>query len=447
MKQYSFDQIAGYGKEKKSLRDVCGLLQSADRLSEMGIRLPGGILLVGEPGVGKTVMAEALIAGSGLACERFDAEACDEDDRPLAAFLSALADRARDKAPCILFFDELDKLLGHVGYRGPSYDMAATRAFLHMIDSLRDSRVTVLAVVNDEDMLSAAIRRSGRFDRTIRIGLPEQRDRYEILRHYAAGKPTAAGIDYDKLARDSAGMSGADIECVMNEAGLLAVSRNRRLIRQSDIEYAMECKRFQGTEHESRLNEVSLRIVAAHEIGHTVVTLALCPEWLSSVTLLPFGESQGHMKLARREDTIPSRSSLEAEIAIMTAGREGEKLFYPYESFAGARDDMMRAYRIAERLVTQEGLYGLEYLTPEPDGPFEASPVSDNKLHACENMIHSVIESAMRRASDILSANRGLMAVLIDRLMTVRELTLTGEEVREIAAAYGLNDGKKAGTA
>ncbi len=397
------------------------LLRRSDELRGLGIRLPRGVLLVGEPGVGKTVMAEALIAESGLPCVRVTGENAEDD--PPAVRLTRCAAEAREQAPCILFIDELDKLLCLMDDGVTLSGGSAPGMLLHLMDKLRDTGVTVLSAPNDERLANHAFSRSGRFDRVIRIAMPSENDRREILRHYAASLPMAPRIDYDLLARESIGMTGADLESTLNEAGLRAFSAGHRRIRQTDVEGAFESLRFRGDSRDNTLSPEKTRVVAAHESGHTLITLLLDSDALAGVTIRPVGDAQGHTTNAPDTMVLCTLSDILDRMTMLAGGRAAERLMFPDEVYLGSSDDLGKAWQMAECLLREEGVFGPEYLCPRGNGPFDIRDESDARLSRREARVTALLEEASERAARLLAANRETLERLTAELAAREALT------------------------
>lgn len=424
-----FEKIAGYTSEKKSLRELALLFRSHRELAGMGVRLPRGLLISGEPGVGKTVMAEALIAAAGVPCIRVSVAdvACDE---VLASYLESKFDEAACAAPAIVFMDELDKLVGGADrYASGCFDMDNTRQLLQVMNDHRDAGITVVATVNDLDMVCSALKRSGRFDRILKVGLPTPDDRREIIRYYMAGKATDDSVDVDLFTKMSAGMSGADIECLFNEAGIHALLEKREAIGQRDIDFAIEQKLFHGTPRETAMSDLKKQLVATHEAGHLVAGLLTDPDNVVSVAILPQGESEGHVSMAQDHDVM-SFEQIENRIIVALAGKASETVFFPNRFYLGSADDIRYALSTAEHLVGEEGLCGLAYCVfPSRCSPFGG--VSDSRRQwRIGEKVDELAQTCFRKALTLIEQNRELVAFFARQL--TEHYALTREEIMRL---------------
>ena len=431
MKKMSFENIAGYESEKKSLKEICFLLQKYGELQDMGIRLPHGVLLGGEPGVGKTVMAQALIAESGVPCVRVSAGEADTDE--LSEYLEVCFSEAMKSAPSIVFMDELDKLVGDVeSFRG-TYNMANTRKVLQVINDHKDDGIVVVATVNDMHMLCEAFKRSGRFDRILDIPLPSFEDRLSIFDYYCKGKPISKRIDHEYVAKMTAGMSGADIECLVNEAGIHAVLEKSRTVRQKDFDFAVGQKVFNGTSRENTLSDDENLVIATHEAGHLVAGLINNPDGVTGVSILPQGESAGHCGITMADNELATLEKVQNLIVGMLAGKASEQLFFPGTVFLTSSSDVGRAARYAKRLLTEDGAFGLEYLA-ESGTMFDALDVSEEKRAKIEGKCNEILSDCFAKATALLTEHRELVTTFAPRL--VRCYSLNRPEILRVYSAY-----------
>ena len=431
MKTTSFENIAGYESEKKSLKEICFLLQKYGELQDMGIRLPHGVLLGGEPGVGKTVMAKALIAESGVPCVRVSAGEAEQDE--LSEYLEARFAEATKATPSIVFMDELDKLVGDVeNFRG-TYNMANTRKVLQAINDHKDDGIVVVATVNDMHMLCEAFKRSGRFDRILDIPLPTFEDRLSIFEHYCKGKPISKRVDGEYVAKMTAGMSGADIECLVNEAGIHAVLENSKTVRQKDFDFAVGQKVFNGTSRENTLSDDENLVIATHEAGHLVAGLINNPDGVTGVSILPQGESAGHCGIAMADNELATLEKVRNLIVGMLAGKASEQLFFPDAVYLTSSSDVGRAAHYAKRLLTEDGAFGLQYLA-ENESMFDAFGISEDKKARIERKCDEILSDCFERATALLTEHRDLVTTFARQL--VRRYSPNRPEILRIYSAY-----------
>lgn len=424
-----FDKIAGYASEKKELSDICKLIKSYDEFSERGFRLPRGVLLCGLPGVGKTVLAEALIEESGVYCEKIDFESVEEDD--ISDYLDERFKEAVKNAPSIVFIDELDKFVGDpgVGFH-ESYDMSATRKILKAINDNVCDDVMVVATINDKGMLSAALTRSGRFDKTINVPLPDLEDRKAIIDLYCRGKDIAKKVDLKALAKITAGFSGADIECLVNEAGLCSVLAERRYINQDDFDDAINKIIFKSSKKSKPLEDKDKDIVAVHESGHIVAGLMLNGDNVAGASILPQGGSGGHVKIAQCNRRIQSKNELIKQIIIALAGMAAEKVFFKDDEYLGSSSDVEQASEMVTDIVTSGCAFGFEYLLKSNRDPFTDSGISETRLQKVENKCDKVLNDCMLKANELIESNIDLVKKFVSALK--RNYTLTRDDIIKI---------------
>ena len=424
-----FDQIAGYAGEKKELMDICKLIKKYDEFSGRGFRLPRGILLCGEPGVGKTVLAEALIEETGVFCQKIDFNAVDDDN--VSEYLDAKFKEAKQNVPAIVFMDELDKFVGNPGFGiRNTYDMDSARKILKAMDDNARKDIMVVATINNVDMLCPALTRSGRFDKIITIPLPELEDRKNIIRLYCEGKAIDKKVNVNNIAKITAGFSGADIECLINEAGLSSVVAERNCITQEDIEDAINKIVFKSSKKIKPLDKQDRDIVAVHEAGHLVACLLLNSDSVGGASILPQGKAGGHVKIAQCNRGVREKGKVLDQVVIALSGKAAEKVFFEKEDYLGATSDIEHAYEMVRRLVTGGCGYGFEYYFKADDSPFSNVILSEKKLQMIENKCDAVLLDCLERASVLMSDNVDLINKYVAALK--RNFTLSRDDIMRI---------------
>lgn len=424
-----FDKIAGYASEKKELFDMCKLIKKYDEFTGRGFRLPRGILFCGKPGVGKTVLAETLIEEAGLYCEKIDFNAVDDDN--MSEYLDNKFKIAIQNAPSIVFMDELDKYVGEpgMGFRS-TYNMDATRKILKAINDNACNDVMLIATVNNADFLCNALTRSGRFDKTITVPLPDLEDRKAIIELYFSGKSIDKKVNLNTLAKITEGFSGADIECFVNEAGLCSVLAERDYISQEDVDDAINKIVFKSSKKLKPLDQQSKDIVAIHEAGHLVAGLILNEDGVGGASILPQGMAGGHVKIASCNNSVQKKSEILNSITVLLAGKAAEKHFVNDDEYLGATNDVERAYEMVKDLVTSGCGYGLEYFFKGPDNPFICAALSEGKLQKIETKCNDVLAECMQRATDLIESNVDLINTYVVALK--RNYTLTRDGIMRI---------------
>lgn len=434
MGKIGFNCIAGYKSEVKELSNLCKLLKKSEEFLGKGFRLPRGLLLAGDPGVGKTIMAESLINESNMNCIRIEIENVDDDE--LSKYLDEKFKEASSNAPSIIFIDELDKICGEVNPFGMSYDVDICRKIIKAINDNPNDGVMLLATANDKDMLNSALMRSGRFDKIINIPVPSYEDRKEIIHYYASGKKFDKKVNFDTLAKITGSFTGADIECIINEAGINATIEDREEITYNDLSKAVNGIVFQGCEKDHLLSKENKENVAIHETGHLLAGLLLNKDCVGGVTIISQGEAKGHMKVFRDEYNVCKKQELIDNIVIALAGRAAEKVFKPEEDFLGGESDISKAYFYAKRLVGDSCFYGFEYYanTIQRGNAFGQGPLSQERLVRIEKKSDEIVQECLDRAIELIRNNKELAEIYVSELK--KKFSLTREEIMRIYNKY-----------
>ena len=428
MKKVSFDCIAGYKAEVKELSDLCKLLKNCEEFINKGFRLPRGLLLAGEPGVGKTVMAESLIAESNIRCVKIDIGNVKDDD--LADFLDAKFKEATSNTPAIIFIDELDKLCGESRLFGYGADIEMTRKFIKAMNDNQSDSVMVIATANYNDMLGESLMRSGRFDRVINIPTPSYEDRKEIINYYAKDKKFDKKVSFETLAKITGSFTGADIECVINEAGINAAIEDREEIIFKDLEKAVNRIVFQGCEKENSLDKINREIVSIHETGHLIAGLCLDKDGVGGVSIIPQGDTKGHVRVYRDPFNICNKQEILDKIVIALAGRAAERVFKPEEDYIGAEFDLSKAYGMAKSLIQDSAFYGFEYYADSRTRRMGEVVMSEERQKRIEDKTCELVNECLDRAVEIVKNNKELAEKYISELK--KKYSLTREEIMRI---------------
>ncbi len=360
-KKKTFADVAGCDEEKEDLQEIVEFLKNPGAYTEMGARIPKGVLLVGPPGTGKTLMAKAVAGEAGV--QFLSISGSDFVELYVgvgASRVRDLFDQAKKVAPAIIFIDEIDAVGRQRGSGlGGGHDereQTLNQLLVEMDGFTNNEGVIVMAATNRADILDNALLRPGRFDRQVYIGLPDVKGREAILRVHAKGKPLGDDVDLNSIARGTPGFSGADLENLLNEAALLAVRRHRRFLMNVDIDDAI-LKVAMGPEKKSRvISEKERRLTAYHESGHAVAAKYLeNVDPVHYITIIPRGRAGGFTLMRPSEDkTFESRSAMFEEIVMSLGGRMAEKLFLDDIS-TGASGDIQQASKIARAMVMQYG--------------------------------------------------------------------------------------------
>lgn len=446
-----FADVAGVDEAKEELQEVVTFLKEPDRYRKLGGRMPKGIMLVGPPGTGKTMLAKAVAGEAGVPFFSISGSEFVE------LFVGVGAARVRDlfqealkRTPCIIFIDELDAL-GKARGQGPfagSHDEKeqTLNQLLVELDGF-DTRqgMIVLAATNRPEILDAALLRAGRFDRQVLVDRPDKKGREEIFRVHMKNVVSADDVDAEEIAASTAGFTGADIANLCNEAALLAARRGADKVYMLDFNEAIE-RTVAGLQKKNRiLNSEERHRVAHHEMGHALLALELpnCDP-VHKVSIIPRGAGAlGYTMQRPTEDRfLMLRDELESRLIVLLGGRAAEMIIYGQAS-TGAADDLAKATDIARNMVTRFGMNEkLGYVTyeSEPNGylqknfmaSLEQRMYSDETAREIDEQVRQIVENAYNRAFSMLNQRRHLLENSARRLL--EKETLTQDELEEIVA-------------
>ena len=433
----TFDDVAGVEEAKQELSEVVEFLREPQKFISLGARIPKGVVLMGAPGTGKTLMAKAV---SGEAGVPFFSIAGSEFVEMFvgvgAARVRDLFDQAKRNSPCIIFVDEIDAVGRHRGAGlGGSHDereQTLNQILVEMDGFGTDTNVIVIAATNRPDILDPALLRPGRFDRRVVLDRPDIKGRKEILEVHVRGKPLAKGVELEVLARQTPGFVGADIENMVNEAAILAARRNKKAITMAEFEEAVE-RVVAGPERKSRLITDDEKLVLAyHEAAHALVQTKLpnCDP-VHKVSIVARGMSLGYtMALPEQDRYLHTQEKFEDEIAGMLAGRAAEDLIFT-DKWTGASDDLEKATKLARKMVTAYGMssslgpltFGdreeLVFLGREIA---EQRNYSDEIAEEIDSEVQRIIEQAYKRARNILTTYAEKLQAVAERLIEVETI-------------------------
>jgi len=450
----TFRDVAGVDEAKEELKEIITFLKEPSRYGRLGGRLPKGILLVGPPGTGKTLLARAVAGEAGVPFFSISGSEFVELFVGVgAARVRDLFEQARSKAPCIIFIDELDALGKARGFGAPGGGHDEKEQTLNQLLAELDGfdpsvGVVLLAATNRPEILDSALLRAGRFDRQVLVDRPDKRGREQILSVHIKGVVLGRDVRLEELAALTPGFTGADLANLVNEAALLATRREGIEVAMSDFTNAIE-RIIAGLEKKNRLfNPKEREIVAYHELGHALVSLALPgADPVVKVSIIPRGlGSLGHTISRPVEDRyLISRKDLMNKMIILFGGRTAESIIFGQVS-TGAADDLMQATEIARSMVTR---YGMEdslgaVAYENIDSPYLArgngtlygssKRYSEQTAYKIDQGVRELVEEAMREARIILEERRELLSYLAEILLE-RE-TFDGAELEELITNF-----------
>ena len=433
----TFDDVAGVDEEKEELEEIVEFLKNPKKYTDMGARIPKGVLLVGQPGTGKTLLAKAVAGEAGVPF--FIISGSDFVEMFVGVGASRVRDlfeQAKKNSPCIIFIDEIDAVGRQRGAGlGGGHDereQTLNQLLVEMDGFAANEGVIVLAATNRPDVLDKALLRAGRFDRQIVVGLPDVKAREQILEVHSRKKRLADDVDLKVIAKNTSGFAGADLENVLNEAALLAARRNIDEIGMKEIEDAM-VKVTMGPEKKTRVrSEKENRLVAYHEAGHAVVSHYLTTQDpVHQISIVPRGMAGGYTMYRPTEDkSFMSKTEMEENIVSLLGGRVAEALILNDVS-TGASNDIERATKIARSMVTQYGMsdrIGTITLGQGQEEVFlgrdlaHAKEYSEETAAVIDEETKRIVDTGYNRAKQILSEN-------IDKLHKVAGVLLEKEKI------------------
>jgi cell division protease FtsH len=443
----TFDDVAGVEEAKQELAEVVEFLREPQKFISLGARIPKGVVLMGAPGTGKTLMAKAVSGEAGVPFFSISGSEFVEMFVGVgAARVRDLFDQAKRNSPCIIFVDEVDAVGRHRGAGlGGSHDereQTLNQILVEMDGFGTDTNIIVVAATNRPDILDPALLRPGRFDRRVILDRPDIKGRKEILEVHVRGKPLAKDVALAVLARQTPGFVGADIENLVNEAAILAARRDKNAISMEEFEEAVE-RVIAGPERKSRLiTPEEKEILAYHEAGHALVQTKLpnCDP-IHKVSIVARGMNLGYtMALPEQDRYLYAQDKFEDDIAGMLGGRAAEEMVFE-DRWTGASDDLEKATKLARKMVTAYGMS--KKLGPLTFGDreemvflgreiAEQRNYSEEVAEEIDQEVQRIIEEAYNRARSILTTYRQKLQAIAQRLIDVE--TIEREEFEAMMA-------------
>ena len=421
--------VAGVEETKGELREVVDFLSDPKRFKRLGAKVPKGILLHGPPGTGKTLLAKAVAHESGASFLSQSASSFIEMFAGLgAARIRRLFKEARENAPAIVFIDELDAVGAHRGSDiSGERDQTLNQLLVEMDGFDARDNVVVMAASNLLEKLDKALLRPGRFDRQVFVPPPDMRGRERILEVHTRGKPLAQDVDLERVARHAAGLTGADLANLANEAAILAGRSQRDFISQGDFESAFE-RVIAGLQTRKVITDHEKRVVAWHEAGHALVSELLpTVDKVQKVSIVPRGKALGYtLNLPQEDRYLKSRQELIDYMKVLLAGRVSEQITFGRVT-TGASDDLQRVTGIARSMVYE---YGMGTVIRSHQVPSDDYTVSESLRKTRDEEVQEIAEEAYRGAHRLLTDHRDLLDDIAERLL-VNEV-IEREEIKTI---------------
>lgn len=435
----TFDDVAGVDEAKEELKEVVEFLKNSDKFTRAGARIPKGVLLLGRPGTGKTLLAKAVAGESGAS---FFSIAGSEFDEMFvgvgASRVRDLFEKAKKNKPSIIFIDEIDSVgrkraSGRTGGEGGS-DQTLNQLLVEMDGFEEEDNIIVIAATNRDDVLDPALLRPGRFDRRVTVDAPDMKGRVDILKVHSKNKKFASDVNLEDIAKITPGFVGADLENLLNEAAILAARDSREIIQMKDLDEAVD-KIGMGLGQKSKIiRPEEKKLLAYHEAGHALMTeVTEGADPVHKVTIIPRGNAGGYMMPLPEEKLVTGSKDIIAEIRVLFGGRASEELVLDDVS-TGAYSDIKRATQLAKVYVTKVGMnneFGPVNLEASDDTNYNWIPnISDETSREIDLEVRKMLKKEYEHTLEVLKNNRDKLDA-ISNLLLEKE-TITGDEVRNL---------------
>lgn len=437
----TFNDVAGLTEEKEEVKELIDFLKNPKKFQDMGARIPKGILLYGPPGTGKTLLARSVAGEANVPFYFISGSEFVE------LFVGVGASRVRDMfkqakqtAPCLIFIDEIDAVGRQrgsgIGGGHDEREQTLNQLLTEMDGFGANEGIIIIAATNRPDVLDPALLRPGRFDRQITVNLPDVKGREEILQVHAKGKKFSTQVNFKNIAKRTVGMSGADLENMLNEAALLAVRRNKKLITMSEIDEGHDRVLMGPAKVTHKYTDKEKRVVAYHEAGHAVLGIKLDgANEVQKITIVPRGEAGGYNLMLPKEETyLSTKTELLETISGLLGGRVAEELEFG-EITTGAHNDFEKATKIARAMVTE---YGMSELGPVQFEHQESSVFLGRDYNKTRNFsgqvafeidqeMRKIIDECYKKTEKILKDNKDLLDLIAKSLL--EKETITKEQI------------------
>ncbi|MGK7933960.1 MAG: ATP-dependent zinc metalloprotease FtsH [Microcystaceae cyanobacterium] len=440
-----FDDVAGIEEAKEELEEVVTFLQEPEKFTAIGAKIPKGVLLIGAPGTGKTLLAKAIAGEAGVPF--FSISGSEFVEMFVGVGASRVRDlfkKAKESAPCLVFIDEIDAVGRQrgVGYGGGNDEREQTlNQLLTEMDGFEgNTGIIVIAATNRPDVLDTALMRPGRFDRQVMVDYPDFKGRLAILEVHARNKKVDESVSLEALARRTPGFTGADLANVLNEAAIFTARRRKEAITMSEMNDAID-RVVAGMEGNPLIDSKAKRLIAYHELGHAIVgTLCQEHDQVEKVTLIPRGQAKGLTWFTPDEEMgLMARSQIIARIAGLLGGRVMEEVvFGEDEVTTGASNDIEKITYLARQMVTRYGMSALGLVALEEgnnnytgnDWGSQPSDYSEEIAAKIDHQVREIVQLAHNKAKQIIVENRTTIDRLVDIL--IEQETIEGDEFRRL---------------
>jgi len=441
--QVTFKDVAGVDEAKEELAEIVEFLKKPEKFQKLGAKIPKGLLLMGAPGTGKTLLARAIAGEAGVPF--FSMSGSDFVEMFVgvgASRVRSLFNEAKKQTPCIIFMDEIDAVGRHRGAGlGGGHDereQTLNQLLVEMDGFDPNINIIVVAATNRPDILDPALLRPGRFDRRVILDKPDLKGREEILKIHGKNKPLAQDVDLKIVARRTPGFTGADLENVLNEAAILAARSDKKEVFMEEVEEAVD-RVLAGPEKKSRIiSDKEKEIVAYHEVGHAILSKVLPKaDSVHKISILPRGMALGYtLQLPQEDKHLMSKSEAVDQITVLMGGRSAEEIIFN-EITSGAQNDLERATDLAKKMVCE---FGMSKLGPRTFGRkdhqiflgrdiAEMKDYSEETADKIDEQIKAIVDYCHNRAKEVLTANKDKL-VSIAKVLREKE-TLENHDLEE----------------
>lgn len=450
-----FKDVAGCDEEKEEVKELIDYLKNPKRFTDMGARIPKGVLMVGPPGTGKTLLAKAVAGEADVPF--FSISGSDFVEMFVGTGASRVRDmfkQAKQHAPCIVFIDEIDAVGRQrgagMGGGNDEREQTLNQMLVEMDGMGENNGIVIIAATNRPDVLDPALLRSGRFDRQITVSLPDKKGRTEILKVHARNKKLSRDISLENLAKRTPGFSGADLENVLNEGAILAVRAKRKIITMEDLDEAIDRVMMGPAKKSKKYSDREKRLVAYHEAGHAVIGLKLeNADKVEKVTIIPRGDAGGYNLMTPKEEKLfPTKKDFMGQITGLMGGRVAEEIMFE-EVSAGASNDIQKATKIAKAMVRSWGMSSLGPIQYD-DGSGNVflgrdysagSNYSGEIAYEIDKEIRKIINACHDEAKRIIEENKDLLQLIAETL--IEEETITSEQIANLMEYGNIHGPKK----
>ena len=432
LKMFSFNDVIGYEKEKEELKEIQNFIVNLKKYEEIGARIPKGILLIGESGNGKTLMAKALSSEINIPFYSIGDEL--NEDTTVKSIRDVFSE-ARKNSPCVIFIDEIDKMDDNGEFMiDPFGDKSSSlvRELLTQMDGFQtNSGIIVIATANSIMHLNKSLLRSGRFDRMIEIRMPNRNERKLLFEHYSKNKKIEAGVNFDKLAIRTSGLCCADIDNILNDAALMSIRENSDKISIKNIETAIDRVMFGATEH--KISEDTRKKIAVHEIGHAIVAIANGrQDSLNKISIVSRGQTLGFNRFSREDETekfgFTTKTNMFNQMMIAYGGIAAEMIKLK-DITSGCVQDIDEAKYIANAMIRRFGMLGITNCADARALRIEDG-TSQRKKRKIERIMDKLLEKALNNSLKVIKDNNELFDKLYNKLLECN--VIYKEEIDEL---------------